>query len=111
MTVAGAIPAVARDLVRFADSAGGENDCLGPKNFEPAALAIVRECADNTLAILEQRHNANLHVNLDALMDAVILQRANHFQTGTITDVRKSRIFVATKISLQNTPVLCAIEH
>src|SRR5450755_3461768 len=102
MSVAGAIPAVARDLVCFADPAGGENDCFGAKNSEPAALAIVPECADNTLAILEQCHNANLHVHIDALMDAVILQCANHFQAGAIPDVRKSRIFVAAKISLQN---------
>ena len=111
MAIAGAIPAVARDLVGFADSAGRENDCLGAKNFEPAALAIVGEGADDALAILEQRHNANLHVNLDALMDAVILQRANHFQAGAIADMRESRIFVAAEISLQNAPVLRAIEH
>ena len=74
MSVAGAIPTVARDLVGLADPARGENDCLGAKNSEPAALAIVPECADDTLAILEQRHDANLHVNIDALMDAVILQ-------------------------------------
>ena len=52
MAVAGAIPAVARDLVRFADSAGGENDRLRSKNFEPAALAIVAKRADDAIAIL-----------------------------------------------------------
>ena len=43
-------------------------------------------------------------------MDAVILQRPNHFQAGAIPDVRQPRIFVAAKISLQNAPVLRAIE-
>ena len=90
--------------------AGGENHRLGAKNFEPAALAIVGKCADDTLAILEQRHNANLHVNLDALMDTVILQRPNHFQAGAVSDVRQPRIFVAAKVSLQNASVLRAIE-
>ena len=52
-----------------------------------------------------------LHVHIDPLMNAVILQRANHFQPGAIADMREPRIFVAAKISLQNPAVLCAIEN
>ena len=52
-----------------------------------------------------------LHMDFDSLMDAVILQSANHFQSGAIADMRQARIFVAAEISLQNAPVFCAIEH
>ena len=43
-------------------------------------------------------------------MDAVVLQRADHFQAGAIADMRQPRIFVAAEISLQNAPVFRAIE-
>ena len=51
------------------------------------------------------------HVHVDSLMDAVVLQCADHFEAGAIADVREARIFVAAEISLQNAAVLCAIEH
>src|SRR6266496_6775970 len=111
MPVAGAIPTVARNLVGFAKSAGGENNCFGAKNFEPTAFAIVSEGADDAVAIFQQRYDANLHVNLDSLMHAMILQRANHFQTGAIPNVRQTRIFVSAKIALKNATIFCAIEH
>ena len=41
----------------------------------------------------------------------MILQRANHFQSGPVADVCEARIFVAAKISLQNPPVLCPVEN
>ena len=41
-----------------------------------------------------------LHVNLNALMNAVILQRANHLKTGAIPHVCEARVSVAAKISL-----------
>src|SRR5947199_10131088 len=111
MAVAGAIPAVARNLVRFADPAGGENDCFGAKNFEAAALAIITEGGYNALGIFKQCEDANLHMHIDTAVNAVILQRADHFEAGAIPDVRKPGIFVTAKISLQNAAVLCSIEH
>ena len=41
----------------------------------------------------------------------MILQCPNHFKAGTIAYMRKSWIFVAAKISLQNPTVFRAIEH
>ena len=43
-------------------------------------------------------------------MNAVVLQRPNHFQTGPIADVRQPRIFVTTEIALENPAVFRAIE-
>ena len=111
MSVTGTIPTVARDFVRFADSTSGENDRFRLKNFEMAALAIVPECADNAIAILQQRDDARLHVHIDPLMYAVILQRPNHFEARTIAHVRKSWILMAAKIPLENATIPRAIEH
>ncbi len=51
-----------------------------------------------------------LHVDVDPLVNAVVLQGADHFQPGAIADMGEARIFVAAKIPLQNAAVLRAIE-
>ena len=111
MTVAGAIPTVARDLVGLADAAGRKNDGFRPKNPEPAALAIVAKCSANARSILQQGEDADFHVHIDSAMDSVILQSADHFQAGAIADVREARIFVAAEISLQNSTILGPVEN
>src|SRR5689334_13264248 len=111
MSVTGVFPAVARDLVGAPDSAGRKHDRFGAKDFESTALAFVTKCADRAVAVFQDRQDRVLHEHIDALMDAVILQCANHFETGAIADVRQSRISVAAEVSLQYSPVLSAIEH
>ncbi len=51
-----------------------------------------------------------LHVNVDSLMNAVVLKRTNHFQSRAIAHVGEPGIFMATEISLQNPPILRAVE-
>ena len=55
MAVAGVFPAVAGDLERAADAAGGEHHGLGLEDREAAALAVVTERAGDAVAVLEQR--------------------------------------------------------
>src|ERR1700730_2903222 len=111
MSVAGIFPTVARDFVGAANAASREHDRFGAKNSEATTLAFVTTRADNAVAIFEHRKNGVLHVNLDALMNAVVLQRADHLQAGAIADVREPRIFMTAKISLQDAPVFRAIEN
>src|SRR3982751_5294593 len=110
VTVARAIPAVARDLVSLPDPTGREDDGFRAKNPKPPTLAVVAECSADSAAILQQGENTNLHVNINAAVDPVILQGANHFQTCPIADVREARVFMASEISLQNATILCPIE-
>ena len=49
--------------------------------------------------------------NVDALVDAVILQRADHLQAGAVADVRQARIAVAAEVALEDPAVLGAVEH
>src|SRR5436190_13599225 len=110
MSVTGAIPAVTRDLVRFANASRGEDDRFRVKNLEMAALTLVPERSDHSTAILQQRDDANLHMYIDSAMYPVVLQRPDHFEPGTVAHMREPWIFVAAEVSLQNTPVLRAIE-
>ncbi len=80
MAVAGVFPTVAGDLKRAADSAGRQHHRLGVKQLEASALAIVSERAHAAVAILQQREDGGLHVEVDALMDAVILQACGSFR-------------------------------
>ena len=106
VAVAGVLPRVARDLVRLADAAGGQNDGLGLEDDEPAALAVVAERPGDAVAVLEEPDDRALHVDRDALVDAVVLQRADQFQAGAVADVGQSRIAVAAEVALQDPAVL-----
>ena len=54
VAVAGAFPAVARDVVGAADAAGGEDDGLRLEHAESSALAVVAERADDAGAVLQE---------------------------------------------------------
>ena len=49
-------------------------------------------------------------MDVDAAVDAVILQRADHLEAGAIADVREARILVAAEVALEDAAVLRAIE-
>ena len=111
MAVAGAFPAVARDLERAADPARREDDRLRAKHLEAAALALVRERARDARSVLEERDDRALHVHGHALVDAVVLERADHLQPRAIADVRQTRIAVAAEVALEDPAVIGAIEQ
>ena len=111
VAVAGVLPAVAGDPVGAADAAGREHDRLRLEDHEAAALAVVAERAGDAVAVLEQRDDGALHVDVDALVDAVVLQRADHLEAGAVADVREARILVAAEVALQDPAVRRAIEH
>ncbi len=81
------------------------------EDLEATALALVGEHAGDAIAVLEQRDHGVLHVHVDALMDAVILQGADHLEAGAIADVREARIAVPAEIALENAAVGRAIEN
>ena len=50
-----------------------------------------------------------MHIN--ALMDAVVLEGADHLQAGTISHVRQPGILVAAEIALEDPAIGCAVEQ
>ena len=52
VSVAGVLPAVARDAERSADSTGRQHDGLGCEQLESSPLAIVTERTRDTIAVL-----------------------------------------------------------
>jgi hypothetical protein len=111
MTVARVLPAVRGDAEGAADAAGREHDGLGLEEHEAAPLPVVAERAGDARAVLQQAHDRRLHVHVDAAVDAVILQRADHLQPGPVADVGEPRILVAAEVALQDPAVVGAVHH
>ena len=111
LAVARVFPAVAGDLEGAADAARGQHDGFGREQLEAAALAVVSESADDAARIRQQIEDRVLHVHFDALMNAVILQGADHLEAGAVARVRQARIAVAAEVALQNFAVFGAIEN
>src|SRR5712671_2797711 len=111
MPVTCVLPAVARDTECPADAAGREYDGFANEHLESPAIAIISERAGNPVSVLEQRNDRAFHVHIDRLMNGVILECANDFQSGAIADVREARIFVSAEIALKDPAVSGSVEH
>ena len=109
--VACPFPTVACDEEGAAKATRCENDGLRLVYAETALLAIVAERAHTPLTILQQAGDRHLHMDIDALMDAVVLKRPDHFESGPISHVRETRIGMSTEIALQNLAVRRSVEE
>src|ERR1700676_5289097 len=111
MSVAGIFPTIAGDLEGAADAASGENHRSRAEHVEPAALAIVSKGADHAFSVLEENDDGVLHKDVEAEMNSVVLQSANHLEAGAVADVGQARIAVSAEIALQDTAVGGAVEE
>src|SRR6202034_2214027 len=97
-----ALPTVAGDFVCPANAACSQDDGLGVEDLEPPVLALVSHGADDAIAVLQERDDREFHVDVDALMNSVILQGADHFEAGAVADVGEARISMAAEVALEN---------
>src|ERR1039458_6856692 len=110
-TIAGAFSRIAGHAIRTTQTTGAKHDSLRFENAETTTLAVVTKRANDAARILEQRNHGVFHVNNNALMDAMILQRADEFEARAVADVRETRITMAAEIALRNFSFFCAVEH
>ena len=111
MSVPGAVPTVARNLVSAPDAARRQDDGARFKEFESAAFPFIGEDAGDSVTVFEQGHDGVLHVDIDPLVNPVILKRPDHLQAGAIADVGKPGIFVTAEIALKDSSVVSPVEH
>ncbi len=109
--VARAFPAVARNPERAPDAAGRQHDRPGAEHLESPALPLVPEGAGNTPVVEQQRHDGELHVDVESLVDAVILKRPDHLEAGTVADVGKAWVLVAAEVALKDPAIGGAVEE
>src|SRR5204863_8793450 len=111
VSVSGVLPTVARDPESAPDSAGGQHDRFCFEETKAAALAIVSKRANNPIAVFEQGQDRAFHVHVNALMDAVILERSNHLEPGAIANVSEPRVSMPAEVALKDLAVGGAVEH
>src|SRR5271163_4593913 len=102
MPVPRIFPTVTGDLKCTADAAGSQYHRLRVKQLETAPLAIIGKSADAARTVLQQGEDGVLGVEIDSLMDAVVLQRADHLQAGPVADVGQTGIAMAAEVPLQD---------
>ncbi len=93
-----------------ADPARGQHHGLGPEQDEPARLPPVAEAAGDPVAVLEERAEGAFHEDVDALVDAAVLERADHLQAGPVADVGEPGIGVSAEVALEDAALLGAVE-
>src|SRR6266581_8880358 len=100
MAVPGVFPTVAGNPVSAADAAGGQHHSFGFEDFEASPFALVAERADYPIAVFEQRDHRAFHMDINAAMDAMILQCADQLQARSIPHMRQARVLVPAEVSL-----------
>ena len=111
VAVAGVFPRIRGDLVGLAHSARREHHRLRAERHEAPGLAPVGEGAHHAAVLGQKLRDGALHVDLEALVHAVVLQRADHLEPGAIPDVREARRGMSAEIALEDPSVLGAVEH
>ncbi|MBV6491284.1 MAG: hypothetical protein CNCCGFBP_01861 [Fimbriimonadaceae bacterium] len=111
VAVPGALPRVAGDGEGLSDPAGCDDDGLREEHHEVAMLPEVRERAADLPFRFQQRGGRAFHVELDSLVDAVVLERADHFEPGAVTDVGQPGVLVPSEVPLQDAAVGSTIEE
>src|ERR1041385_4860709 len=111
VSVAGILPTVRRDLERAADAARRQHNRFRFEQTKTTALAVVSECARDAIAVLEERHDRDLHVDVEPLMDSVVLQCSNQLETGAVPDVGEPRVPMPAEVPLENSSVSGPIEQ
>ena len=128
VSVPGVLPRVTGDLEGLADSARGNDHGGGLDDHELAARPPVGEHAAHPAVVtlaghedlgdraLGEHPDAGLVVSrgLEILLlqcDDLLLQRADHLQTGAVTHMCQTRVLVATEVALTDAPVLRAVEQ
>src|SRR5437879_4999812 len=109
--VAGILPGVGSDAPGFANSAGGDDDGLRLENDEAPVLAPISKRPGDTTAVHQETRDGAFHVDVNALLDAAILQRANHFKPGAVAYMAEALERVPAKGALQDVAAFGAIKQ
>src|ERR1051326_5317469 len=81
VSISGVFPAVAGDFVRPPNPTSREHDCFGTEDLEAPSLTFITKRANHSFSLFQERQNGVLHVDINSLMHAVILQRPDRKST------------------------------
>ena len=73
VAIAGSFPRIARNFERPSHAARSKHQCFAFENAKAPMFPLISQTTNNAVAVLEQGNDCDLHIDLDALMDAVVL--------------------------------------
>ena len=108
--IAGVLPRVGCDLPGLAPPTCGQHYRFAFKKHTFSALAPVAKGAADALAVFKEALHIAFHVDVDALVDRVLLEGPDHFETRAISYVGQARVAVPAEIALENKPFFSTVE-
>src|SRR5260370_12522033 len=109
--VAGVFPGVGSDAPGFANAARCDDDSSRLENDEAAVLAPVRKRTGNAAVFRQEPCDGAFHVDVNTLLNAAILQSANHFEAGAVADMAEAVESMAAEGALQDVAAFGAVEE
>ena len=108
--VAGVFPGIRSDGPGFADAAGRDDHGLGLEHDEPAVFAPIGERAGDAIPVFEQARDRAFHVDVEAHLNAAILERSNHLEARSVAYMTQPLVSMPAKSALEDLAFVGAIE-
>src|SRR6266849_1954604 len=86
----------------LARATGRQHDCPCLEHDELPAVAPVAQRATDCWAALQELLDGALHEHIDAPMDGVVLEGADHLEPGAVADVGQPRVAVPAEVALKD---------
>ena len=87
MPISGVLPTIASHLKCATNATRGKNHSFRLIQTESTPLSVVTKSSRDPVSILEQADNGAFHVDIDSLVDAMVLESADHLEAGSVADV------------------------
>src|SRR6516164_6153096 len=111
MSVTGIFPTVAGNLKSPSDSPGGQHDRLCTEQDKVSLLPVVSKGATDAVSVFHKGNHRAFHMYGNPLMNAVVLEGANHFQSRPVPNMGESGIFMPSKVPLEDPSVRCSVKQ
>jgi hypothetical protein len=111
VAICGVFPTVGGNLPAAANSACRQYDRLAFENNKPATFPLVPKAPGDLVSLGQKPANRAFHVDVNALVNSAVLERAYHLETRTIANMRQPGIGMATKIPLHDPTLAGTIEN
>jgi hypothetical protein len=110
MTIACVFPGTGTNAPASCAAASCENDGLCRESVEVTIDTGVGNTASNTIAFFQEMTYGVFHEDVNAFVNASLLECTNDFETSSVTNVRKTWEGVASKVSLIDQEFGCSVE-
>ncbi len=112
VAVTGGLPRVGGVHPALPDSAGGHHHRLGREHHELTGRASVADQTGNrALGVVEQAEHLDLHEDVDAVGDRLLLECADELEPGPIADVGQSGETMPSEVALEDQSLFGPIEQ